>query len=370
MTRLGVEPPVPMANRRHAAQRRRRNDRWRSAFAALIAVLLLAGMVGAVYYGGRMLVGDLFGGPADYPGEGSGQAHVKVLPGDTVRDIGQTLEAAGVVQSTAAFVDAARDDARATMIQPGVYRLRKQMRAEAALTLLLDPASAVKNLVTIPEGKRLTEQLAILSKASKIPLKQFEAAAEDPAGLGLPDYAEGRLEGFVFPATYEIQPNATAESLLAAAVKRFNQAAGAVDIEGRAAEVERTPYEIVTIASLIQAEVRAADFTKVSCVIYNRLAKGMRLEIDASVNYAVGRSGLDLTQEEIDVDSPYNTRRVAGLPPTPINSPGEAALEAALSPEMRKWLYYITVNPKTRETRFTASYQEFLRWKAEYRSNS
>jgi len=335
----------------------------------LVSVVLLVVLVGGVFYGGRMLVGDLFAGPPDFAGEGSGRALVEVLPGDTVRDIGKTLEAAGVVQSSAAFVDAARDEARATSVQPGFYELRKRMRAAAALALLLDPASVVKNPVTIPEGKRLSEQLAILSKASKIPVKQFEAVVKDPSGLGVPDYAENRLEGFVFPATYDVPPNATPESLLTEAVQRFDQAASTVDIEGRAKEVGRSPYEVVIIASMIQAEVPEKDFGKVSRVIYNRLAKDMRLDIDATVNYVVGRPGLDLTEQELRVDSPYNTRRVKGLPPTPINSPGEAALEASLAPESGDWIYYVTVDPKTRETKFTADYDEFLRWKAEYRQN-
>lgn len=333
-------------------------------------MVLLVGLVGAVYYGGRALVGDLFAGPADYSGEGSGDALVEVQQGDTVRDIGQTLERLGVVQSTAAFVEASRDEARATSIQPGFYQLRKQMSAASALALLLDPSSVVKNPLTIPEGKRLSEQLALFSKKSKIPVKEFQAVAADPQGLGLPGYAKGRLEGFVFPATYEVPPNSTAESLLAAAVKRFDQAAGTVDLEGRSAEAGRTPYEVLIIASMIQAEVPEKDFGKVSRVIYNRLAEDMRLKIDATVNYAVGKSLLDLSQQDLEVESPYNTRKVKGLPPTPINSPGEAALEAALAPDKGDWLYYVTVNPKTRETRFTASYDEFLRWKAEYRDNT
>jgi UPF0755 protein len=370
MTRIGLEQqPAPRSSRRQAARRRRRRDRRRSAFAVLISVALLVGLVGGVYYGGRKLIGNMFTGPADFAGEGSGQALVEVLPGDTVRDIGKSLEEAGVVRSSAAFVEASRDEARATSIQPGFYQLRKQMRAAAALALLLDPASVVKNPVTIPEGKRLSEQLAILSKASKIPVKEFAAVATDPAGLGLPDYAKNRLEGFLFPATYDVPPNATPESLLTEAIQRFDQSAATVDLEGRAKAVGRSPYEVVVIASLIQAEVPEKDFGKVSRVIYNRLAKDMRLDIDATVNYAVGRSGLDLTEDDLGVESPYNTRRVKGLPPGPINSPGEAALEAALTPESGDWIYYVTVNPKTRETRFTADYDEFLRWKAEYRAN-
>jgi UPF0755 protein len=337
--------------------------------ALLVSAALLVGFVAGIYYGGRMVLGGMFAGPADFAGEGSGKVVVEVMGGDTVRDMGVTLERAGVVKSSMAFVEAARDDPRATSIQPGFYELRKQMRAAAALSLLLDPASVVKHPMMIPEGKRLTEQLVLFSKASKIPVKHFEAVAKDPAGLGLPDYAKGRLEGFVFPATYEVPPNATAESLLAAAVRRFDEASSAVDLEGRAAAVGRTPYEVLIIASLIQAEVPEKDFGKVSRVIYNRLDKGMRLDIDATVNYAVGRSGLDLTSRDLGVDSPYNTRRVKGLPPTPINSPGEAAMEAALAPEEGDWFYYVTVNQKTRETRFTADFTEFNRWKAEYRAN-
>ncbi len=124
------------------------------------------------------------------------------------------------------------------------------------------------------------------------------------------------------------------------------------------------------MASLVQAEGQPADFAKVSRVIYNRLDQGMKLQLDATVNYALGRSTLKLTNQDITVDSPYNTYKVTGLPPTPINSPGEQALEAALAPAAGDWLYYVTVNPTTGETKFTSSYSEFLKFKAEFQANN
>ena len=142
-----------------------------------------------------------------------------------------------------------------------------------------------------------------------------------------------------------------------------------MDLVQRAQALNRSPYEILTVASLLEAEVRPADFTKVARVIYNRLDAGMPLQLDSTVAYATGADDLMLTQEQMDTASPYNTYLNTGLPPTPINSPGEAALDAALSPAQGPWLYFVTVNPKTGETKFAKGYQRFLRLKAELQAN-
>ena len=151
-------------------------------------------------------------------------------------------------------------------------------------------------------------------------------------------------------------------------VTRWQQAAEDADLEAAAEELGYTPGELMIIASLVESEVnRAEDRGKVSRVIYNRLegdeTAGL-LQIDATVNYALGRDlGLALTEEDLDVDSPYNTRKFPGLPPGPIESPGEAAIEAAANPADGDWLYYVTVNLDTGETKFTDDYDEFLRFK-------
>ncbi len=332
----------------------------RAVLLAMLAVVTLVGLVAAI--GLRWLAAT-----PDYAGPGQGEVLVEVRAGDSARRIGQTLEQADVVRSADAFVDAAKKDTRSQRIQPGSYRLRKQMKAADALALLLDPASRVVTRVTLPEGTRLSTALDLIARAG-LDRAALDAAVAAPESLGLPDYAEGRLEGFLFPATYEVQPTTDAPELLAAMVARFTQAAAAVDLEASAAALGRSPLEIVTVASLLEAEGRPEDFAKIARVVYNRLDDGMRLQIDATVVYALGKNGLTLTTEDLKTDSPYNTYRVKGLPPGPINSPGEDALRAALAPEEGDWLYYVTVNPSTGETKFTSSYAEFLRFKAELKA--
>jgi UPF0755 protein len=349
----------------------RKRRRRRSGIAVLLSFLLVGGLVTGVFLGLRNVIGGILPGEApDYSGEGTGQVVVEVTSGQTSRSIGVTLEEADVVKSADAFAEAARDDARSLTIQPGFYTLRQEMKASSALALLLDPASRAEGKVVLPEGTRLSRSLELIAESTQVPLADLQAASQDPASLGLPAWAGNSAEGFLFPATYPVPPNATAQSVLQQTTERFAQAADTVQLEQRAQNLGYTPYEIVIIASLIQAEGIESDFAKVARVIYNRLEKGQALQIDATVNYALNKSELGLTSEDLEVDSPYNTYQVTGLPPTPINSPGEAALDAALSPEPGDWIYYITVNPQTGETRFTASYEEFLRWKAEYQRNN
>jgi len=198
---------------------------------------------------------------------------------------------------------------------------------------------------------------------------------KSPAKLKLPRYAEGRVEGFLFPARYDVNKKMTPDQALGQMVQRFGEETAGLDLEAKAEALGITPYQAVIVASLVQAEARhPEDFGKVSRVIYNRLNSRLqverRLEFDSTINYAKNTSTLTLTNKQIErFDSPYNTYTHAGLPPTPIGNPGKAALEAALSPTPGNWRYFVTVNPKTGETRFTDDYQQFLRWKAEFKRN-
>jgi UPF0755 protein len=350
----------------------RKRRRRRSGIAVLLSFLLVGGLVTGAFLGLRTVIGGILPGEApDYSGEGTGQVLVEVTSGQTSRSIGVTLEEEGVVKSADAFAEAARDDARSLTIQPGFYALRREMKASSALALLLDPASRAEGKVVLPEGTRLSRSLELIADGSDVALADLQAASQDAASLGLPPWAGNNVEGFIFPATYPVPPEASAQSVLRQTTERFSQAAQTLALEQRAQNLGYTPYEIMTIASMIQAEARERDFGKVARVIYNRLEKGQALQIDATVNYALNKSELGLTSEDLEVDSPYNTYQVTGLPPTPINSPGEDAIEAALSPEPGDWIYYVTVDPGgTGETRFTASYEEFLRWKEELKRNT
>ena len=225
--------------------------------------------------------------------------------------------------------------------------------------------------MVIPEGSSLKKTLAILlATKGKIDSEDLAAAVADPSNLGLPAYAHGKVEGFLFPATYDVDPSTTAEDQLKAMVTRWKQAAADSDLVAASKKAKLTPYEVLTVASLLQAEAQPKDFAKVARVIYNRLDKDMPLQLDTTVLYALGRSGTHLSPEDLQTDSPYNTYKNKGLPPTPINSPGQQAINAALHPAKGNWLYYVTTNLKTGETKFTNSYQEFLKFKKELKGNS
>lgn len=353
---LGMAPDDAPARRR----------RSRGPLAVLVAVIALVVVGLAAVLGLKSLTGS----SSDFQGEGSGSVTVVVKKGDSLSAIGRTLAAAGVVADEGAFVDAASGDPRAQGISPGTYQLRSGMSGAAAVSLMLDPAARKVAKVVIPEGLRLDKALAVAAKATGIPLDDLTASAAKAASLGLPEYADGNPEGFLFPATYEFQPSATADEVVRTMLERFDQAASDLDLEAAAAQRGLDPLDVVTVASLLEGEVAPADYAKAARAIYNRLDKGMRLQLDSTVNYALGKSDLKLSAADLAVDSPYNTYKVKGLPPGPIGSPGEAALEAALNPDDGTWLYWVATDPDSRTTEFATSYSDFLALKKKYQANA
>lgn len=304
-------------------------------------------------------------GSQDYPGPGSGSTTVIVVRGDSLSAIGNTLVEAGVVASTQAFIDAADANPRSRSIGPGSYTMLREMSGADAVALMIDPASRAASRLVLPEGLRLPQSIDTASKATGIPVPQFTDALTRATSLGLPAYANGNSEGFLFPASYDLAGDETAESTLRMLYARFATASRQLNLKARAAQVGRTPYEIMIIASLVQAEGNPTDYRKIARVIYNRLESGMRLEFDTSIAYGLGITRVSLTADQLRTDTPYNTRLHGGLPPTPINSPGEAAINAALDPAAGSWLYFVTVNLETGETKFARSYAKFLEYKAQ-----
>ncbi|MQA85433.1 MAG: endolytic transglycosylase MltG [Streptosporangiales bacterium] len=356
----------------HAAKRQRhvrRRRRRRRVFGPLLTVILLFGVFGVMGFGGYRLL-RTFVAPPDYAGQGSGSVVVRVQPGDTVTEIGDTLHRAGVVRSTNAFVRAAESNPRASSVQPGSYRLRREMQASQALTLLLDPSSRIRLKVTIPEGLRVVQILQRVSKRTGIPLSELKREAENPEGLGLPDYADSRVEGYLFPATYTIEPGTPADEVLRMMVERFHQEAKDVGLERRARQVNLTPKEAMTVASLVQAEGgRHSDFPKISRVVYNRLAVNRKLELDSTVLYAQNKYGIIASDRDLRSTSAYNTYRHTGLPPGPIGSPGRQAMEAALKPAKGDWFFFVTTDPENNVTKFTDNVGQFQRFREELRAN-
>lgn len=342
-------------------------SRHRSGLGRLIALIVVVGIVLAMAWGTKSVLSSVAGGD-DYPGPGSGAVTVVIRKGDSLTAMGSALAEAGVVKSADAFVSAASASEEASSIGPGSYSLLKRMSGQGALALMLDPASRAASRLVLPEGLRLTQTLEAAASASTIPLSEFDAVLQDPAQLNLPAWAKNRPEGFMFPATYDLTGDETAKSMLRSFVRRFNQASSDTDLVVRSAALGRTPYEVLTIASLLQGEGTPNDFAKIARVIYNRLDQGMPLQLDSTVAYGLGVTRLTLTQQQLDSSTPYNTYVIKGLPPTPINSPGDAAIEAALNPARGEWLYFVSVDPDSKITKFAKSYQKFLKLKAEYQA--
>jgi UPF0755 protein len=332
--------------------------------APLLAIMLLAVIVAGGLYEWRRLRSP------DYSGTGTGQVTVQVLPGDSAISLAPRLVKAGVVASTNAFISAAKRHATAGNLEPGFFRLHKHMNAALAWALLLSPKARLQFSVTIPDGLRLTQILSMLSTKTQFPVTEFEQAAKNPAALGLPSYARGSLEGYLYPATYTVQHGTTALGILQAMVRRYNEEATSLNLSVVAGQKDLTPAEAITVASLLEAEGGStASYAKIARVIYNRLKIDMPLQLDSTVLYALHKFGFQLTQSQLHVNSPYNTFLHQGLPPGPIDNPGQAAIQAALHPAKGDWVYFVTVNPKTGLTKFTDSPTVFKQYQAECRAN-
>lgn len=329
---------------------------------AVVFVVLLA-VIGGIALGGKALVGSFTGVP-DYKGAGAGAVVVQILVGQSAGAIGATLAGKDVVKSAKAFRRAAAAEPRSLGLQPGYYSLRARMSAQAALLLLLDPTARLRGRVVLPEGMPLANALDLIAKGTQVSIADLKSAAANPAGLGLPGYAKGQLEGFLFPATYDVEPGTSAVQVLSRMVQRYGDAAAEVDLVAGAARLGRTPYEVLIVASLIEKETAfAGDRAKVARVVYNRLRLDMRLQFDSTLNYVRAERTARLTIKDLAVESPYNTYLHKGLPPTPIDSPGRLALEAALNPASGDYVYFVTISKDGRSL-FTKSYDAFLAAKA------
>ncbi len=352
--------------------------RRRARPGVLVLALLIVTVIGAgVLVGGGLLVRHLFGPTssdtaADYAGPGTGAVVVQVHSGDGAGTIAASLEQAGVVRSPGAFTSAAAQDPRSRTIQPGYYRLHLKMQASLALGLLLSPQGiAPRTRVTLPEGLTEAQTLARLAAGTRVPLASLQQAAADPSALGLPPYAGGHLEGFLRPGQYDVAPDATAAQALGQLTAAFTAAAPALDLQAKAAALGITPLQAVTVASLIEHEAaQSSDRPKVARVVYNRLEAGTPLGLESTVRYALGGAGqtrLTASQLAAAAASPlraYDTYVHTGLPPGPIDSPGTAALQAALSPARGSWLYFVTL-PKTNTTEFVDTAAQFAQLTAQ-----
>lgn len=353
----------------HALRRpptRRRTVPKILALLVTVAVVLGGGIIVVGHFAGRLGGG---GSSADYPGPGSGSTVVKIDNGATTTDIARALTASDVVASERAFIRAAAADPRGRSVQPGFYRLSRQMSAAGALAALLDTKDHALFRLTIAEGETSKQVFQALAAQTGLPVADFEKAARTPRALSLPSYAS-TIEGYLWPSTYDLTPGASATDTLKMFVDRFRRETASLDITGGAARLHQTPQNIVTIASIIEREVKRQDEgPKVARVIYNRLADTTgnfrRLDMDSTTRYALGGYEGPLSQSQLHVNSPYNTREVPGLPPGAISNPGLWALKSALNPAAGRWLYFVSL-PKSNYSIFATTEAEWAAAQAKY----
>ncbi|MCK9897465.1 endolytic transglycosylase MltG [Frankia sp. AgB32] len=344
------------------------------ALPKLVAVLVVvAALLGLGIFAVGKVVGRIGGGggsAADYTGAGNGIAVIQIPDGASARQIAQELRDANVTASVAAFVKAASANPKSLGIQPGTYRLRSQMSADAALAALLDPASSAPFRFTIKEGETVRQVLAGLHDRLGTPMDELQAIANNPRQLGVPAYAP-TLEGYLFPSTYDLVPGATPLQLLTSFVTRFKSETASIDLENKAAARNMKPADIVTVASIIEKEVANADEgPKVARVVYNRLndttGAFRTLGMDSTTRYAQNEYTGPLTRSQlVQKDNPYNTRVNPGLPPGGISNPGLWALKSALAPADGTWLWFISM-PRSGVTEFATTRAEFDRLYAQY----
>jgi UPF0755 protein len=347
---------------RRAVEKRRRRRRRRTWLILLLSLLVVGGAVGGAWLGLKPIIASITE-PDDWTGEGSGEVVIQIKPGASGASMGSTLADAGVVKTPKAFSKAYSDELQAQSIQPGSYRLRKQMSGRAAVALLLDPAARLTVQVAIPEGKRLTQILDLIAKQTGLSVATLEAATKDTTAIGLPDEAKGSLEGYLSPATYLFGPGTKATEVLREMIVHEQATMNRLGVP---AEKQRA---VLIEASLVQAEAgRAADMPKIARVLANRMAKAMPLELDTTIHYATGKYTLFTSNKDLEIVSPYNTYKHLGLPPGPISSPGEAAIRAVLEPADGTWLYFTTVNPDTGETEFATTPAEKVAMDAKFRA--
>jgi len=285
---------------------------------------------------------------------------VEIPAGASGSAVGQILYENKVTKSALAYFRAAVADPRSAQVAPGAHELNIGISAQQALAQLLDPAR-IPNLIKVFEGGWKSEVIESLIKYG-FTRKDIDTAFKRvilPSGFS-------NAEGLLFPAQYSFPAGTTALEAVQAMVDRFSDEEMGQKL--LAAKGKLSPAQLLTIASLIQAEGGTGDFEKVSRVIRNRLDISMPLQLDATVHYVKKLRGeIFLSTNSTLIKSPYNTYRNYGLPPTPIGNPGADAIAAALKPADGDWLYFITVAPG--DTRFTRSHDEFLTWKALFVKN-
>jgi len=334
--------------------------------------------VGRILFMALVLVGVVFGlyllANAALRGGGGGEeaaegrpATVVVEEGDTLSSVADKLEEAGVIGNATLFTLQARMEGTAEQIKPGRYQISPGEDAGQIMAKLSEGEAVPTFKATIPEGLTLQQTAATLSEASGVPQREIEAAADktDYGYAFLEDPAIKNTEGFLFPKSYEFEEGTDARGMINRLLEQYLLETENLDFQSAQDRLNLTEYELLTVASLIEREAaNPQEKPLIASVIYNRLREDMPLQIDATIQYALGKPRENLSLEDLEVDSPYNTYQNYGLPPGPICSPSRDSIEAALNPAETDYLYYV-LTAGGEEHFFTNNYDEFLQAKAE-----
>jgi len=335
----------------------------------VVLFLVLAGFLAVAVFAFQ-LVSPLLGSQAakDYPGPGHGSVMFTVDPGSSGRSVATQLVQQGVVESEGAFLDALTKANGTSLIQPGSFQMKLQMKASDAVATLLSPDANRVHYAAIAQNLRQPEVFALLAKSTGIPQDQFDTLAKNPAAFGLPAQAKS-LEGYLAPGEYRFAVDMTAQQILAKLVQNTKD-----ELTQAGVTNPDEQYRDLTIASIIEFEGNEANYGMISGAIENRLNNpsaetGGRLESDATVAYGLGIKSYNITDaQKQDASNPYNTFARPGLPVGPIGSPKQKAIEAAAHPQANPYYFWVTVNLDTGETLYAATYADHLKNVAKYQA--
>jgi UPF0755 protein len=336
---------------------RRSISRTRRLFATITVLVLSLGLIGAsVVALNYDAIRDQYLRltTLDFEGPGVGEVVVRIEAGEDGLVISEKLLEAGVIRDFDSFYRFLIEEN--AVFYPGSFMLKLQMSNANVLKVLSNPANALTYRVTIPEGFRAVQIFKELSEVSGIPVSEFEKAAEDLSGLGIPEQAL-TVEGYLFPATYSFDKEATAKSIIETMVSRMKKELVDFGVP------ERQWHEVLTLASIVQREAKLEpDFFKVSRVFANRIESDMKLETDPTITYSYSGKDMSEVSREEQIKHGYNTYLLPGLPPGPIASPGSLAIEATLNPVPGDWLFFVTINLASGETKFSRTLAEHESW--------
>ncbi|HEY6750712.1 MAG TPA: endolytic transglycosylase MltG [Rubrobacteraceae bacterium] len=347
---------VSKRQRRGIPKKPRSGRGSRAGVSLLVVTLLFVGVtLGAYLISGAGLRGE------DEP------VTVAVEQGDTLSSVAGKLEEAGVVGSSLLFELEARYDGWDNEIKPGEYRFLPGEESEEILRTLSSGDSISAFTITIPEGLTLEQTARVVEEESGVPAEEFEAAAEktdyDYAFLDDPNI--GTTEGFLFPKKYQFEGETSAEQIVDRLLEQYLVEKRELGFEAAKKRLNLTEYELVTVASLVEKEsANPEERSLIAGVIYNRIRSGMPLQIDATIRYVLGKPKENLSLDDLEIESPYNTYKNRGLPPSPIASPSQESIRAALEPAETDYLYYV-LEAGGKEHFFTDDYDEFLEAKEE-----